>query len=186
VEPNRNLLRSLARFVIPAAVITAACGVGVYTIIYTRVMQGLTSMTVPERVIENFQRYTGLTYTDADFTTASATIGAQTGLSTFVTVASFGLILFLQPHTRFFASWTAPNPDRRPSILVLALLLAFVGVLYTPALSDYFGLTGPSRQMLVTVIPALVIWFAALSAAYRWRVLDRLLGVDELPSGIRV
>ncbi len=185
VDPDPHLLGSLARFVIPAAVVTAACGVGVYTIIYTRVMQGLSSMTVPARVIESFQRYTGLTYADADFTMASATIGAQTGLSTFVTVASFGLILFLKPRTRFFASWTRPIPDRRPSLLVVALLVAFVGVLYTPVLSDYFGLTGPSRPMLVTVIPALAIWFVVLSAAYRWRVLDRLLGVDELRSAPR-
>ncbi|MCW2717195.1 HAD-IC family P-type ATPase [Pseudonocardia sp.] len=183
-EPDHNLLASLARFVIPAAVITAACGVGVYTFIYTRVMQGLSSSSVPEGVIEDFQRYTGLTYTDADFTTASATIGAQTGLSTFVTLASFGLILFLEPRTRFFAAWTAPNPDRRPSILVTALLVAFVGVLYTPFLSDYFGLTGPARPMVVAVIPALVLWFVALSAAYRWRVLDRLLGIGELPHGV--
>ncbi len=180
-KPDPNLLGSLARFVVPAAVITAACGAGVYTFIYTRVMKGLTNPNVPEKVLQEFQRYTGLTVTDAGFTTASATIGAQTGLSTFVTLASFGLILFLEPRTRFFAAWTTPNPDRKPSLLVLALLVAFVGVLYTPLLSDYFGLTGPNRLLLIAVLPALVIWFVALTAAYRLRVLDRLLGLDRIP-----
>lgn len=183
--PNPNLLGSLARFVIPAAVITAACGVGVYTFIYTRVMKGLTNPNVPARVLDEFQRYTGLATSDVDFTTASATIGAQTGLSTFVTLASFGLILFLEPRTRFFAAWTAPNPDRKPSLLVLALLVAFVGVLYTPLLSDYFGLTGPNRLLLIAVLPALVIWFVALTAAFRGRLLARLLGLDQLPSRVR-
>ena len=35
--------------------------------------------------------------------------------------------------------------------------------------------------MFTTVLPALVLWFVALSAAYRFRVLDRALGLHELP-----
>jgi hypothetical protein len=55
-------------------------------------------------VISDFESYIGLTYTDADLTTGAATIEAQTGLSTFVCLASFELILFLAPPTRFFAA----------------------------------------------------------------------------------
>jgi cation-transporting P-type ATPase E len=183
--PDENLLGSLARFVIPASVITAACGVAVYAYLYTRVMNGLSSANAPAYVIEEFQRYTGLTYTDADFTAAAATIGAQTGLSTYVSFASFGLILFLEPPTRFFASWTRPSTDRRPAVLVLGLVLAFIGVLFVPALSDYFGLTGPARPVFTAVLPALVVWFVLLSAAYRFRVLDRVLGLDGLPPARR-
>lgn len=182
VLPEPDLLGSLARFVIPAAVITAACGVGVYAFLYTAVARGLASPNVPTDVISAFQRYTGLTYgVDANFTTAAATIGAQTGLSTYVSLAAFGLILFLEPPTRFFAAWTRPTADKRPVVLVVVLLAAFVGVLFTPALSDYFGLTGPARPILIAVLPAVVIWFAALSAAYRWRLFDRVLGLDQLP-----
>ena len=54
-------------------------------------------------------------------------------------------------------------------------------MLFTPVLSDYFGLTGPARPVFTTVLPALVVWFAALTAAYRLRVLDRVLGLDRLP-----
>ena len=61
------------------------------------------------------------------------------------------------------------------------LIVAFVAVLFTPALSDYFGLTGPARPVFTTVLPALVLWFAALTAAYRFRLLDRVLGLDQLP-----
>jgi cation-transporting ATPase E len=182
-EPDPDLLGSLGRFVIPAAVITAACGVGVYAFLYTRVMQGFSNPNIPADVISEFQRYTGLTYgVDADFTTAAATIGAQTGLSTFVSLAAFGLILFLEPPARLFATWTAPNPDKRPALLVVALLAAFAVVLFTPALTDYFGLTKLVRPVVLVVFPALVIWFGALSAAYRWQILDRLLAVDQLPS----
>ena len=136
-------------------------------------------------MISEFESYTGLTYTDADFTEAAATIGAQTGLSTFVCLASFVLILFLAPPTRFFAAWTPPTDDRRPAVLVAVLVAVFAAVLFVPALSTYFGLTGPARPVFTTVLPALVLWFAALSAAYRFRLLDRVLGLSELPAGTR-
>lgn len=134
-------------------------------------------------MIAAFESYTGLTYgTDTDFAEAAATLGAQTGLSTFVSLASFVLVLFLAPPTRFFAAWVRPVPDRRPAVLVAVLVGAFVGVLFTPALSDYFGLTGPAAPVFVAVLPALVLWFGALTVAYRVRLLDRVLGLDSLPT----
>lgn len=91
------------------------------------------------------------------------------------------LILFLEPPTRFFASWTRPSPDKRPALLVAVLLVVFAAVLVTPVLSDYFGLTGPARPVFTTVLPAPALWFLALSAAYRFRLLDRVIGLDRLP-----
>jgi cation-transporting P-type ATPase E len=180
--PDPNLLGNLARFVIPAAVITGGFGTAVYAFLYQRLSQGLTDDRTPAEVIAEFESYTGLTYgADTDFTEAAATIGAQTGLSTFVVLASFVLILFLFPPVRFFAAHTAPTADRRPTVLVGALVVVFAAVLFVPALSDYFGLTGPAAPVFTAVLPALVLWFAALSAAYRWRLLDRLLGLDDLP-----
>jgi cation-transporting P-type ATPase E len=181
--PDPHLLASLARFVLPAAVITAVAGVGVYAYLYTIVSEGLTEADMPPGVIEAFEGYTGLSYgVDADFPEAAATIGAQTGLSTFVSLASFVLILFLEPPTRFFASWTRPSPDKRPALLVAVLVVVFGMVVFTSTLSDYFGLTGPARPVFTTVLPALALWFVALSAAYRLRLLDRVLGIDRLPA----
>jgi cation-transporting ATPase E len=180
--PDPNLLGNLARFVIPAAVITGGFGTAVFAGLYVNVSRFLTTGPTPAEVIADFEAYTGLTYDEGtDFTEAAATYGAQTGLSTFVCLASFVLILFLFPPTRFFAAYTAPTADRRPTWLVAALVVAFAAVLFTPALSDYFGLTGPAPPVFVAVLPALVLWFLTLSAAYRWRLLDRLLGLDDLP-----
>ena len=151
--PDPHLLASLARFVLPAAAITAGAGVGVYAYLYTLVSQGVET-DMPPSVIESFEGYTGLTYgVDAGFAEAAATIGAQTGLSTFVSLASFVLILFLEPPTRFFASWTRPSPDKRPALLVAVLLVVFAAVLFTPVLSDYFGLTGSALPVFTTVLP---------------------------------
>jgi cation-transporting P-type ATPase E len=180
--PDEHLLGNLARFVIPAAVVTAGFGTAVYAYLYKLVAAGLSTGRTPDEVISTFESYTGLTYgTDADFTEAAATIGAQTGLSTFVGLASFVLILFLAPPTRFFAAWTRPTGDKGPAVLVAALVVAFAAVLFVPVLSDYFGLTGPAAPVFRVVVPALVLWFATLTVVYRFRLLDRILGLDQLP-----
>jgi cation-transporting ATPase E len=179
--PEPHLLASLGRFVIPAAVITAAGGVAIYTYLYTSVTHFLGTGSTPREVLTSFEGYTGLTRTDPGFVPAAATYGAQTGLSTFVSVAAFGLILFLKPPTRFFASWTQPDGDKRPAIMVAVLVVVFAVLLFIPAVTDYFGLTGPANPVFTAVLPALVLWFAALSAAYRFRLLDRVLGLANLP-----
>lgn len=184
-EPDPDLLGNLARFVVPASVVTAGAGTVVYTVLYQGILQGFTSGRTPEQVIAQFQSYTGLTYgTDADFAEAAATLGAQTGLSTFVGLASFVLILFLLPPHRFLAAWTAPVPDRRPAWLVLGLTLVFAGVVGTPALSSYVGLTGAAPPVVLVVLPALVCWFAVTWVVLRFRVMDRLLGTDRLPGRV--
>jgi cation-transporting P-type ATPase E len=179
--PDPHLLATLGRFVVPAAVLTAGGGVAVYAALYTRVTSAFTGDRVPSFVVTEFERYTGLTYGDPGFTDAAATIGAQTGLSTFVSLASILLILFLAPPTRLFAAWTAPTGDRRPAVLVVALLAVLVGALFTPAVSDYFDLTGAAPPVYTTVLPVLAVWFVVLSLAFRFRVLDRLLGLRHLP-----
>jgi cation-transporting P-type ATPase E len=176
-----HLLRNLARFVIPVGLLTAACGTAVYTFLYESVSQGFSSGHMPAQVISDFQRYTGLTYgKDATFTTAAATIGAQTGLSTFFCLASFALILFLAPPARLFAVWTPATGDRRPAVLVAVLVAVFTAVLFVPALSDYFGLTGPGPAVFQAVLPALLLWLVAIAVTLRFRLLERALGLESL------
>jgi cation-transporting P-type ATPase E len=178
-----NLLGNLARFVLPAALVTAGFGTAIYAYLYESVTRFLSSGRTPAQIVSDFESYTGLTYTDADFTEASATIGAQTGLSTFICLASFLLIMFLFPPNRFFAAWTPPTSDRRPTVLVVALLVVFAAVLFVPALYDYFGLTAGNSYVLAVCLIALALWFATLTAAYRLRLLDRALGLDALKPG---
>jgi cation-transporting ATPase E len=182
-SPDPHLLLNLARFVLPAAVITAGFAVAVYTFLFTIVTHGFDDPAIRDRLIVEFQQYTGLTYgVDADFTQAAATIGAQTGLSTFVSLASLLLLLFLEPPSRLFAVWTRRSPDRRAAFLVVALMAALLTALVVPALRDYFGLTRPAGVVYATALPVLLLWFVALAAAYRFRVMDRMLGLSDLTS----
>lgn len=177
---HRRLLLELVRFVAPAAVLTAAFAVGTYTYLYTTLVDGFADPRVRDRLVTEFSRYTDLTYGDPGFVSAAATVGAQTGLSTFVSLASILLILFLEPPTRLFASWTPTSPDKRPAVLVVVLLVGLLAALTISTPRDYFGLTRPVPVVYEIAVPLLVVWFLFLSAAYRFRVLDRLLGLRDL------
>ena len=180
-EPDRHLLLHLARFVLPAAVLTTGFAVAVYTYLFTTITRGFADPGIRDRLATEFARYTDLVYgVDPDFVETAATIGAQTGLSTFVSLASLLLILFLEPPHRVFAVWRTPSPDRRPAALVVALLVALLAALVVPTLREYFGLTRPAGIVYEIALPLLVVWFVALGAAYRFRVMDRLLGLPEL------
>ncbi|WP_433829968.1 HAD-IC family P-type ATPase [Actinoplanes sp. CA-015351] len=181
-RPDPDMLRNIVRFVLPASVVTATFGAMVYTALYEMIVKGFNSgRRTPHEIISEFESYTGLTYgIDADFTTASATILAQTGLSTFFCFASFGLILFLAPRSKAFAAWTAPTGDTRPALLVLGLCITFSAILCVPVFWQYFGLIGPSKPVFFVVLPALLLWYGTLTIVLRFRLFDRLLGLEDL------
>jgi cation-transporting ATPase E len=52
--------------------------------------------------------------------------------------------------------------------------------LFVPWFTDYFGLTDAAEPVFQTVLPALLVWFGVLSAVYRFRLLDRALGLRDL------
>jgi cation-transporting ATPase E len=178
--PDPHLLANLGRFVIPAAVVTAGAGVAIYAHHYTSLLAGPPGGVIPAEIVARFEDWTGLSADDAGFAETVATIGAQTALSTFVSYAAFLLILFLKPPSRLFASWTRPDGDRRPAVLVAVLVATFTAGLLTPWFTDYFGLTEAAEPVFRSVLPALVLWFFVLTAAYRFRLLDRALGFDLL------
>jgi len=186
VAPRDDLLASLARFVIPVGVLTAGFGAAVYAYLYRQILEGFSEATPFPNGIALFEQYTGLTYgVDANFVEASATLGAQSGLSVFVSTSALVLILLLEPPHRLFTAWTGVSPDRRPTWLALGLLVAFAVVLLVPATRTYFGLTAPDPPVVETAGVAIVGWFIVVSLALRHRLLERLLGVgadDRAPS----
>ena len=108
-----------------------------------------------------------------------ALIVAQTALSTFVSFAAFGLILFLEPPFRLFTGWAPVSPDKRPVLLALALAIIYVVVLFTPVTASYFGLVtpgGPEGKVMLVTLP---LWFLILRTIWRAKLFDRLLTVGD-------
>ena len=175
--PAEDLLVSLARFVLPVGVLTAGFGTAVYAYLYELVRGGLSAPPGSGPGAELFERYTGLSASDPAFVTASATLGAQSGLSVFVSTTAILLILFLEPPARPFTAWRPVSADKRPTWLAIGLFVAFVIVLVVPATHAYFGLTAPDPPVVETSAVAVVAWFVVLSLVLRFRVLERLLGL---------
>ena len=179
--PHSDLLRRLLRFVLPAALVTMVFGVGIYTFFYEFVLNGVSAYHIPPDAAARWEAYTGLTYDTVGFGPAAATIVAQTALSTFVSLAAFGLILFLEPPSRFFTGWAPVSPDKRPALLALALAIIYVVVLVTPITANYFGLVtpglqGPELKVMLVTVP---LWFLILRLIWRAKLFDRLLTVGD-------
>jgi cation-transporting ATPase E len=177
-RPVADLLPRLVRFVIPSAVITMVVGVAIYTLQYDRVVNTVTTVDIPQRVIEMFERATGVDYSSGDaFAGAAATIVAQSTLSSFIAYSAFLLILFVEPPIRFFAGWREVSDDRRPAYLALGLAAVFFVVAQTGPLASYFALVPLSPGMLLQVSAGLVVWTLVLREVWRRNWLDRFLGV---------
>jgi cation-transporting ATPase E len=175
--PDPHLLRRVARFVLPAGVVTAGFAVALYAAFYTLIRSGLNKGLIPADAVRRFEAFTGLGGTDASFSNLAAIGVAQTVLSTFTSVTAFLLILFLVPPTRLFTGWTGVDEDKRPARLAAALLVVFLAVLLTPATADYFSLLRPGGPEIPAVAVCTVVWFFTLRACWRFSVLERLLGL---------
>jgi cation-transporting ATPase E len=174
-----ELLQSLARFVIPASILTMLIGVALYAGFYSRVLENVETYTVPASVVTRFEEFTGLSHDlQKEFGPAAARIVAQTALSIFMTVTAFLLILFLEPPLRFFTGWTHQSTDKRPALLALALFASLVVIILVPQLAHYVALfpLGPGATAAIGV--AVVLWFFALRTIWRARLFERLVSVN--------
>jgi cation-transporting ATPase E len=177
--PDPRLLTRVARFVLPAGVVTAVFGVALYAGFYTLIRSGLNKGLIPERGVRDFEAFTGLTGSDTSFSTLAATGVAQTVLSMFTAVTAFLLILFLAPPTKLFTGWTGVDRDKRPALLAVGLLATFLVVLLTPVTADYFSLLRPGGPEIPVVTVSAVLWFFTLRTCWRHSVPERLLGLPR-------
>ena len=179
-----RMVGSLARFVGPAALVTATFAVAIYVVVYQLVEVGIGRSAVPVEVLQKFSAYTGISGTDVRFTDAAATVTAQTSLSTFTAVTAFILILFLAPPWRFFAGWTQPVRDKRPALLVLCLFLVFTIVLVIPSAARYFALLPPFKVLVPIILIAVPAWFLVLRGMWRHRILERILDLSPVAGSL--
>ena len=158
-ERNEPLLPSMVRFVLPFAIWTMLLGVMIYSFYHYRVSESIINMEIPLRPLQRFEEMTGLTAgVDAEFTDVAATLIAQTTLSTFVSIATMLLVLFLHPPLPFFTGWRPLSPDRRPAIMTIVLVIVFMVALSLRPVTDYFGIVATPRQMYVTLAGMLLVW----------------------------
>jgi cation-transporting P-type ATPase E len=158
-EP-RQQASSVFQFVVPAACALAVTGLIVY-IGYLLLGPLLGAQLV----------------TDAINSPASRSL-ARTALTTLSILCGLLLILFVQPHGGPVASWR--DVHWRHAALVLALTAAFAVISVDPGLQRMFELQALSLADYLLLAFVAAIWAVVLRAIWRWRLLERLLGMEPL------
>jgi cation-transporting ATPase E len=163
VRPRTSLLRDLLHFVVPAATFSSLLGLVVFygTLLLRLEVYGLRPGTPPERVI------------------AASVPMAQTALATFLVYCGLFLVIFVAPPTQWWAGGDELSGDWRPTLLAVALMLAFLVISALPALRTAFALQPLERPYALLTIVALAAWLSLVRLFWRRRLIERFLGVSE-------
>ncbi|HEY6569565.1 MAG TPA: hypothetical protein VIZ22_04705, partial [Candidatus Limnocylindrales bacterium] len=146
-----SLDRTLARFVVPAAVVSSLVGLLVF--------YGVLALSNPDPAALE-----------------PAAGNARTALTSFLVFVGLFLIVFVEPPIRWFAVAEPITRDRRPTYLAIGLGLAFVAVLLLPPARAFFQLIVPAPRDALIVILAVVAWVLLVRTFWAYRVVDRFLG----------
>ncbi len=174
-----NLLRSLARFVFPAAIVAMLMAVGIYVVDYNQLLDSPLAAGDEAWARQIFESYTGVSAEDAAYANTVATVLAQGSVSIFISWMACCLILFLEPPSRFFLGWRQEvSPDKRPAWLALGLFILFWIIWSFDSLGYYFGILVKPLQINLILLSLVIVWFFVVRAIWRARLFERFLGLD--------
>ena len=148
-----SLARTLASFVIPAAVVSSLIGLAVF--------------------------YGSLALAGAPNPAGidAATSQARTAFTTFLVLCGLMLIVFVEPPTDWFAVIEPKTTDRRPMYLAIGLALAYAAVLAVPPARDFFSFTVPGPGEAALAIGAALLWIPLVRIFWKRRLVERFLGL---------
>ena len=176
-----GLLPSLARFVVPVAMVTTLMGAGIYAIDQEVVLNSpLVGGDISDRVKQVYESYTGVPFGSEGYENIVATVTAQGSLSMFVSWTAILLILFLEPPGHFFLGWRKEvSPDKRPAVLAAVLFVVLLIVWTVDPLGYYFGVLVKPWFITAAIMGAVAVWFFLVRAIWRASLLDRFLGLNQ-------
>ena len=147
-----TLGRTLARFVVPAAVVSSLMGLLVF--------YGVLAIAAPD-----------LAHVDA------AGGPARTALTSFLVFAGLLLILFVEPPIPWFAAAEPVTSDHRPAWLAIVLAVLYVVTLVVVPARDFFQLELPGPREAAIVALAVLAWTLLIRTFWTRRFVDRFLGL---------
>jgi predicted membrane channel-forming protein YqfA (hemolysin III family) len=101
---------------------------------------------------------------------------AQSALTAFLVFVGLGLVVFVEPPTKWSAVVQEQSRDWRPTLLAIGLAIAFVVILVFKPLGDIFALT-PLPAVIWAIVTGLAgLWFVVLRYVWHWRLLERFVG----------
>ncbi len=107
---------------------------------------------------------------------------AQTALATFLVCCGLLLVILVAPPSSWWVGGTALSGDRRPALLALLLMLAFVGIVAVPPLRRLFSLIPLDPSVYLLIAGLLCVWLLLIRLIWRRRLLERFLGLTGTDS----
>jgi hypothetical protein len=160
---HESLGRTLARFVVPSAVLSSLAGLAVLFGVIVVQLGGVDAIAGRGTV--------GTAALDA-----AVSIG-QSALTSFLVLAGLVLVVFVEPPVAWLAVIEPRSRDPRPTILAAALAALYLVLLAAPAGRAIFSLRPLGVVELAIVMVAVAAWTAVLHAVWRYRVVERFLGI---------
>ena len=161
-SPQGSLMRRLLHFVLPPVLLSSVLGLLLFVSVYA----------LPLVASGAFGSRNG-TVSPEDLPIA------QTMLTAFLVYCGLALMIFIEPPTRWWTGGNTLSGDWRPTLLAIAMMLAFTGVLFIPPLRSLFVLSSLGLRDYALLAGVLVIWLFGLRATWRFRLLDRFIGTDS-------
>jgi cation-transporting ATPase E len=118
-----------------------------------------------------------LSGSDSQAEILSAVPLAQSALISFLVFCGLLVLVFLKPPSRWWARAAEVSPDRRPAVLAVVLMVAFVVISAVPGLRRLFDLQPMNLEAVGIAVLAVVIWVLVLRLIWRARLLERYLAV---------
>ena len=155
--PRESLLRTLAKFVLPAAGLASVVGLLMVTGVFL----------------------TGSADFEAGLTSQQAAVeAAKTSVTAFLIFVGVLVVVFVEPPIRLFAVIEPISPDWRPTYLAIGLTLAFGVVMVVPPFRNFFNLYPLSLRDVSLVLIGVLAWAILVWIFWRWRFVERFLGTD--------
>jgi cation-transporting ATPase E len=154
--PSKGGLRHLLlHFVFPAAIPLSLMAFVVYLVIFFQAIQ------------------------QAGQSIHDAQLLAQSALTTFAICSGLLLVPFVVPPTRFWVGGSTLSGDWRPTLLAVALLFVYIGVIAVPPLSAFFSLTALHPIEYLVIGGAALLWSIIQRWIWRGNLLVRFLQLEQ-------
>lgn len=120
---------------------------------------------------------------DTEMVIRVARAGAQTVLVSFLVVVGLLAVVFVQPPSKWWAVTSPLSPDRRPALLALALFVGFIAVSGSLIPRRFFTLARLAPLEIALVALGALIWLIVVRVVWRYRLLERFLGLPIVAPG---
>mgnify|MGYP001306892377 CR=1 FL=1 len=168
VAKEGGILKPLLHFVAPAAMTITLTALAVYLIFFTGHNPGATANGIATTVSEQDTGGTALTEVSR----------SRDAITITTVLCGLILLIFVEPPVRWLARGDKFSGDWRPTIMAGLMGGCLVAILAVPFLRDFFGMGKLSIGDYLVITGIVIIWAVVLQLVWRYRLLDKLLGMD--------